>query len=149
LYEKTNAELEASARADVEKWMANVKKAPPLKKSVKELEVERKMLRSWVEPKKPLPSEYKHTMHNLYYAKRSDEILQNENEQMLKFCQEVGLSVEQLHGQSDTQVEYAPKAWEIGKPMVDEKCFDNNTQTRIFHQWYLQQVKIGIQMFGF
>jgi hypothetical protein len=44
---------------------------------------------------------------------------------------------------------YAPKAWETGEPMVDEKCFDNNTQTRIFHQWYLQQVKIGRKMFGF
>jgi hypothetical protein len=51
--------------------------------------------------------------------------------------QEAGLSVEQLHGQSDIQMAYAPKAWEIGEPMVDEKCFDNNTQTRIFCQWYL------------
>jgi hypothetical protein len=33
--------------------------------------------------------------------------------------------------------------------MVDEKRFDNSTQTRIFHQWYLQQVKIGRLMFGF
>jgi hypothetical protein len=56
---------------------------------------------------------------------------------MLKFYQEVGLSVKQLQGQSDIQMAYAPKAWEIGKPMVDEKHFDNNTQTRIFHQWYL------------
>jgi hypothetical protein len=56
---------------------------------------------------------------------------------MLKFCQEARLSVEQLHGQSDIQMAYAPKAWEIGEPMVDEKRFDNNTQTRIFHQWYL------------
>jgi hypothetical protein len=44
---------------------------------------------------------------------------------------------------------YAPKAWEIGEPMVNEKHFDNNTQTRIFDQWYLQQVKIGRQMFRF
>jgi hypothetical protein len=47
------------------------------------------------------------------------------------------------NGQSDIQMAYAPKAWEIGELMVDEKHFDNNTQTRIFHQWYLQQVKIG------
>jgi hypothetical protein len=56
---------------------------------------------------------------------------------MLKFCQEARLSVEQLHGQSDIQMAYAPKAWEIGEPMADEKRFDNNKQTRIFHQWYL------------
>jgi hypothetical protein len=68
---------------------------------------------------------------------------------MLKFYREVGLSIEQLHGQSDIQMAYAPKAWEISEPMVDEKCFDNNTQIRIFHQWYLQQVKIGRQMFRF
>jgi hypothetical protein len=43
---------------------------------------------------------------------------------------------------------YAHKAWEIGEPMVDEKYFANNMQTRIFHQWYLQQVKVGRQMFG-
>jgi hypothetical protein len=88
-------------------------------------------------------------MQNLHCPKRSDEILQNEDEQMLKFYREVGLSIEQLHGQSDIQMAYAPKAWEISEPMVDEKCFDNNTQTRIFHQWYLQQVKIGRQMFRF
>jgi hypothetical protein len=57
---------------------------------------------------------------------------------MLKFYQEAGLSVEQLHGQSEIQMAYAPKAWEIGEPIVDEKRFNNNTRTRIFHQWYLQ-----------
>jgi hypothetical protein len=78
--EKTDVELEASARADVEKWMADVKKAPPLKKSAKELEAKCKVLRSLVESKKPLPSDYKCTMQNLHCAKRSDEILQNEDE---------------------------------------------------------------------
>jgi hypothetical protein len=68
---------------------------------------------------------------------------------MLKFLQEAGLSIEQLYGQSEIQMAYAPKAWEIGEPMVDEKRFDNNTQTIIFHQWYLQQVKIVRLMFGF
>jgi hypothetical protein len=67
-YEKTDAELQASARAIVEKWMAGFKKAPPLKKSTKELEVERKMLRSLVEPKKPLSSDYKCTTQNLHCA---------------------------------------------------------------------------------
>jgi hypothetical protein len=118
--------------------MAGFKKAPPPKKSAKELEAEQKMLRSLVEPKKPLASDYKHTMQNLHCAKMSDEISQNEDEQMLKFYQETGLSVEQLHGQSDIEMAYEPKAWEIGEPMADEKCFDNNTQTRIFHPWYLQ-----------
>jgi hypothetical protein len=93
--------------------------------------------------KKPMPSEYKCTMKNLHCAKRSYTILQNEDEQMLKFLQEAGLSMEQLHGQLKIQMAYAPKAWEIGEPMVNEKCFDNSTQTIIFHQWYLQQVKIG------
>jgi hypothetical protein len=61
-YEKTNVELEASARADVEKWMADFKNAPHWKMFAKELEAERKMLRSLAEPKKLLPSDYKHTM---------------------------------------------------------------------------------------
>jgi hypothetical protein len=39
-------------------------------------------------------------MQNPHFAKRSDEILENEDKQMLKFCQEAGLSVGQLHGQS-------------------------------------------------
>jgi hypothetical protein len=125
-------------KVNVDKWMAGFKKAQPSKKFAKELEDERKMLRSLAEPKKPMPSDYKYIMQNLHCAKRSDEILQNENEQMLKFCQEAGLSVEQLHDQSEIQMAYAPKAWEIGELMVDEKRFDNNTQTRIFHQWYLQ-----------
>jgi hypothetical protein len=38
-------------------------------------------------------------MQNPQCAKRSDEILENENEQMLKFCQEAGLSLEQLNSQ--------------------------------------------------
>jgi hypothetical protein len=29
---------------------------------------------------------------------------------MLKFCREAGLSIDQLHGQSDIQMAYAPKA---------------------------------------
>jgi hypothetical protein len=142
-------ELEASARANVEKWMAGFKKAPPPKKSAKELEAEHKMLRSLAEPKTPLPSDYKCTMQNLYCAKMSDDILQNEDKQMLKFYQEARLSVKQLHDQLDIQMLYAPRAWEIGEPMIDEKHFNNNMQTRIFHQWYLQQVKVGRQMFGF
>jgi hypothetical protein len=66
--------------------------------------------------KKPMPSEYKCTMKNLHCAKRSYTILQNEDEQMLKFLQEAGLSIEQLHGQLKIQMAYAPKAWEIGEP---------------------------------
>jgi hypothetical protein len=57
-----------------------------------------------------MPSDYKCTMINLHCAKRSDEILENEDEQMIKFCQEEGLSLEQLHGQSKIQMAYAPKA---------------------------------------
>jgi hypothetical protein len=68
---------------------------------------------------------------------------------MIKFYQEVGLSLEQVHGQSKIQMSYAPKAWEIGEPMVNEKHFYNSTQTRLFHQWYLQQVKRGRLMFRF
>jgi hypothetical protein len=88
-------------------------------------------------------------MMNPHCAKRSDKILENENEQMIKFCQEAGLSLEQLRGQSKIQMAYAPKAWEVGEPMIDEKRFDNSTQTRIFHQWYLQQVKRDRLMFRF
>jgi hypothetical protein len=72
-------------------------------------------------------------MQNPHCVKRSDEILQNQDEQMLKFLQEIGLSVEQLHDQSEIQMAHVPKAWQLGKPMVDEKHFDNNTQIRIFH----------------
>jgi hypothetical protein len=96
------------------------------------------MLRCLAKPKKHMSSDYKHTMMNLHCAKRADEILENEGEQMSKFCQEAGLSLEQLHVQSKIQMAYAPKAWEVGEPMVDEKRFDNSTQTRHFHQWYLQ-----------
>jgi hypothetical protein len=124
-------------RLEVEKWMTSLKKAPPPKKSTKELEAKGKMLRCLAQPKKPMPSNYKRIMMNPYCAKMSDEILENEDEQMIKFYQEAGLLLEQLHGQSKSQMTYAPKAEEVGKPMVDEKHFDNSTQTRLFHQWYL------------
>jgi hypothetical protein len=45
LYEKTDVELEASTRLEVEKWMTSLKKAQPPKKSTKELEAEGKLLR--------------------------------------------------------------------------------------------------------
>jgi hypothetical protein len=120
-------------RLDVQKWMTSLNKAPPPKKSTKELEAEAKMLRCLVEPKKPMPSDYKCTMQNPHCAKWSDGILENEDEQMLKFCQEAGLSLEQLHDQSKIQMAYALKAWVVCELMVDEKCFDNSTQIRIFH----------------
>jgi hypothetical protein len=75
LYEKTDAEPEASMKINVDKWMAGFKEAPPSKKSAKELEDECKMLRLLVEPKKAMLSDYKCTMQNLHCAKRSDEIL--------------------------------------------------------------------------
>jgi hypothetical protein len=106
--------------------------------SAKELEAKGKMLRCLAQPKKPMSSDYKHTMMNPHCGKRSDEIFENEDEQMIKFCQEAGLSLEQLHGQSKIQIAHAPKASEVGEPMVDEKHFDNSTQTRLFQQWYLQ-----------
>jgi hypothetical protein len=90
--------LEASTILDVEKWMASLKKPPPPKKYAKELEAEGKMLRCLAQPKEPMSSDYKCTMMNLHCAKRSDDILENADEQMIKFCQEVGLSLEQLHG---------------------------------------------------
>jgi hypothetical protein len=66
--------------------MASLKKAPPPKKSAKELEAEGKMLRYLAQPKKPMLSDYKLTMINPHCAKSSDEILENEDEQMIKFC---------------------------------------------------------------
>jgi hypothetical protein len=45
-----------------------------------------------------------------HFAKRSDEMLENEDEQLSKFCLELGLSLEQVHGQSKIQMAYAPKA---------------------------------------
>jgi hypothetical protein len=50
-YEKTDAELQASMRLEVEKWMSSLKKAPHPKKSTKELEAEGKMLRCLAELK--------------------------------------------------------------------------------------------------
>jgi hypothetical protein len=88
-------------------------------------------------------------MMNPHCAKKLDEILENEDEQMLKFYQEAGLSLDQLHGQMKIQMAYAPKAWVVGELMVNEKHFDNSRQTRLFHQWYLQQVYRGRVMFGF
>jgi hypothetical protein len=64
--------------------MVGIKKAPPPKKSTTELEAERKMLRYLAQPEKPMCSDYKHTMQNPHCAKWSDEILQNQDEQMLK-----------------------------------------------------------------
>jgi hypothetical protein len=109
--EKTDVELEALMRLDVKKWMASLKKAPPLKRSTKELEVKGKMLRCLAKPKKLMSLDYKCTMQNPHCAKRSAEILENEDEQMLKFYQEAGLSLEQLHDQSKIQMAYVPKAW--------------------------------------
>jgi hypothetical protein len=54
-----------------------------------------------------------------------------------------------VHGQAKIQMLHAPKAWEVGEPMVDEKCFNNITQIWHFHRWYLQQVKRSRLMFGF
>jgi hypothetical protein len=113
--------------------MASFKKTPTPKKSTEELEAKGNKLRCLAELKKPMPSDYKCTMMNLHCAKRSDEILENEDKQMIKFHQEAALSLEQLHGQSKIQMAYAPKAWEVGEPMVDEKHFNNSTQTRLFH----------------
>jgi hypothetical protein len=136
-------------RLEVEKWMASFKKTPTPKKSAEDLEVEGTMLRCLVELKTPMMLDYKRTMMNPHCAKMSDKILENEDEQISKFCLEAGLSLEQLHGQSKIQMAYASKAWEVGELIVDEKRFDNSTQTRHFHQWYLQQVKRGRLMFGF
>jgi hypothetical protein len=72
--------------------MASLKKAPPPKKSAQELKAKAKMLRCLAEPKELMPSDYKHTIQNPHCANRSDEILENEDKQMLKFCQEAGLS---------------------------------------------------------
>jgi hypothetical protein len=72
-YDKTDAELEASRRANFDKWMASIKKAPPPKKFVTELEAERKMLRCLAQPKKPMHLDYKRTMQNPHCAKNQDE----------------------------------------------------------------------------
>jgi hypothetical protein len=56
LYEKADAELQASMKLEVEKWMACFKKTPTSKKSAKDLEAEGKMLRCLAEPKKLMPS---------------------------------------------------------------------------------------------
>jgi hypothetical protein len=50
-YGKIDAVQEASTRADVEKWMIGFKKATPPKKSAKELQAKRKMLRSLAKQK--------------------------------------------------------------------------------------------------
>jgi hypothetical protein len=99
--------------------------------------------------KKSMLSDYKCTMMNPHCEKWSDEILENENEQMSQFCLEAGLSLEKLHSQPKIEMTYAHKAWEVSEPMIDEKRFDNITQTRHFHWWYLEQAKRGRLMFRF
>jgi hypothetical protein len=84
-YEKTDVELQASTRHEVEKIMARFKKTPTPKKFTKDLEAKAKMLRCLAELKKPMPSDYKCTMMNPHCAKRSDEILENVDKQMSKF----------------------------------------------------------------
>jgi hypothetical protein len=86
------------------------------------------MLRCFVEPKNLMLSDYKCTMKNPHCAKRSDKILENEDRQMRQFCQEAGLSLEQLYDQSKIEMESTHMAWEVGEPIVDEKCFDDRTQ---------------------
>jgi hypothetical protein len=97
-YDKTNEELEATRKANIDKWMAGLKKARPSKKSAAELEAECKMLRCLTQPKKRVALDYKHTMQNPHQDK-----------QMLKFLQEVGLSIKQLHGQLEIQTTDVPK----------------------------------------
>jgi hypothetical protein len=46
---------------------------------------------------------------------------------MIKFYQQTGLLLEQLHGKSKIQMAYVPKAWEVGELMDDEKHFNNST----------------------
>jgi LPS O-antigen subunit length determinant protein (WzzB/FepE family) len=122
-------ELEASTKLKVEKWTTSFKKTPTSTKSIEDLKTEVKMLRCLAKLKKSMSSDYKHTIMNLHCANRSDEILENEDEQMRQFCLEAGLSLEQLHGQSDIEMTSMHKAWEVGEPMTDEKHFDNSTQT--------------------
>jgi hypothetical protein len=97
-------------RLEVEKWMASYKKTSTPKKYVEDLEAKVKMLRCLAEPQKPMLSDFKRTVMNPHCAKRSDVILENEDEQMSKFCVEAWVSLEQLHGQSNIQMAYAPKA---------------------------------------
>jgi hypothetical protein len=60
--------------------MASFKRTPTPKEFVEDLEAEGKMLRYLAKRKKPILSNYKCTMMNPHCAKRSDEILENEDE---------------------------------------------------------------------
>jgi chaperonin GroEL (HSP60 family) len=103
--------------------MASFKKTPTPKKPIEDLEAKGKILKCLAAPKKPMQSDYKCTMMNPHCAKMSNEILENEDDQMSKFCLEAELSLEQLHGQTKIQMVYAPKAWEVVQSMVNEKTF--------------------------
>jgi hypothetical protein len=46
------------------------------------------------EPKKSMLSDYKRIVMNQHCAKWLDEILENDDEQMSRFYQEVGLAIE-------------------------------------------------------
>jgi hypothetical protein len=70
--------------------------------------------------------DYKCTMMNPHCAEMSDEILENEDEQMSKFCLEAELPLEQIHCQLKIQMAYTPKAWEVGKSLVDEEMFQHS-----------------------
>jgi hypothetical protein len=74
--------------------MSSFKKTLTPKKSAKDLEAKAKMLRCLTEPKKSMLSDYKCIVMNQHCAKWLDEILENDDEQMSRFYQEAGLTIE-------------------------------------------------------
>ena len=151
-YEKTDEELTKSVNASVTKFMAQFKKSSPPKKTAETLEQEYKMLLCLKRTKPAPQSDYKHIMFKESCMKKSDEILKEKDQETIEreFLESAGITKEQLL--DDSKIETAKptsKRFVVGKPMIEEFMFEECTQTRRYHKWYMDQAKAGRQMFAF
>jgi hypothetical protein len=80
---------------------------------------------------------------------KSDEILGAKDQETLQIelLEGVGLSLEQLFDESKIETATPTcKMFVAGKPMNEELQFDQATQTRRFHKWYLEQSEVGREL---
>ena len=151
-YEKTDEELEKSVSADVTKFFAQLKKPPPEVKTAAVYEAERKFLLC-LKQRKPQPqSDFKRIMTKESCMNKSDEILAANDQEAIErdFLKSAGITKDQLLNESNIEIAKPTfKRFVIGEPMIDDFMFDESTQTRRFHKWYMEQAKAGRKMFAF
>ena len=81
---------------------------------------------------------------------KSDEIMSLEEVAEMEFLEGADITKEQLIDESKIPIaKPKSKNFVVGKPMIDEYMFEESTQTRRFHKWYMRQAKAGRQMFAF